>query len=81
MIKTLYLLPLILCFTVYKIKAQSKHIISGYIRDAQTGELLIGTTIRAEGIGNLNAAGNNPGMLSTATNDYGFYSLTAADGT
>ncbi|WP_185960590.1 hypothetical protein [Pedobacter westerhofensis] len=43
-------MPLILCFTVYKIKAQAKHIISGYIRDAQTGKLLIGTTIRAEGL-------------------------------
>jgi hypothetical protein len=66
-IKVLYLLPVMILLTLSKIHAQTKHTISGYIRDAQTGEQLIGATIGVEG--NVN--------LSTTSNEYGFFSLTA----
>jgi len=39
--------------------------VSGYVRDAMTGEVLIGATIRIPG-----------GVQGTITNNYGFYSLT-----
>jgi len=70
-IKTLYLLPVVFLFVISKIHAQAKHTISGYIRDAQTGEQLIGATVRAEG----------ELSFSTASNEYGFFSLTAPAGT
>lgn len=65
-------MPVILYFSICKISAQAKHTISGYIKDAGTGEQLIGTTIRVEHAGDIH--------LSTVSNDYGFFSLTAPDG-
>jgi hypothetical protein len=50
--------------------AQQKYTISGTIKDAATGETLIGATVR---IKELPSGG-------TATNSYGFYSLTAPAG-
>lgn len=50
--------------------AQKKFTISGIIRDATTGETLIGATVRIQ---ELSAAG-------TSTNNYGFFSLTAPQG-
>jgi len=64
-------LPVVFLFVISKIHAQAKHTISGYIRDAQTGEQLIGATVRAEG----------ELSFSTASNEYGFFSLTAPAGT
>ena len=64
-------MPVVFLFVISKIHAQAKHTISGYIRDAQTGEQLIGATVRAEG----------ELSFSTASNEYGFFSLTAPAGT
>lgn len=51
-------------------QAQNKHIVSGHITDAATGEDLVGATIFAQG-------GSTAGA---ATNSYGFYSLTLEEG-
>lgn len=50
--------------------AQVRHTISGQIRDAKTGESLIGATIRVK---------EKPDQ-GTAANEYGFYSLTLPEG-
>ncbi|PTQ96610.1 outer membrane receptor protein involved in Fe transport [Mucilaginibacter yixingensis] len=50
--------------------AQKKVTLSGTIKDATTGETLIGATVRI--------AGQN--TTGTATNNYGFYSLTVPEG-
>lgn len=52
------------------LSAQNNYAISGYVRDASSGEELIGSTIYVEEI-----------QDGTATNEYGFYSLTLAEGT
>ena len=62
----LFLFLLILSLTVV---AQKKHTLSGYIKDAATGETLIGATITEKG--------NSKGISS---NQYGFYSLTLIEG-
>lgn len=63
------LTPLFLLF-IYTGNAQTKHTISGYIKDAATGEQLIGATIRVEGSVD----------LSATSNEYGFFSLTTKSG-
>jgi outer membrane receptor protein involved in Fe transport len=50
--------------------AQNKFTISGYIKDVQNGETLIGAAISVQG--------TNKGIVS---NQYGFYSLTLTSGT
>ncbi len=50
--------------------AQEKYTISGTVKDKKTGELLIGTVIRISEIKN----------LGTASNEYGFYSITIPEG-
>lgn len=50
--------------------AQTNYSISGTIKDAATGEALIGATARIDGAG----------QKSAATNNFGFYSLTVAEG-
>lgn len=52
------------------LSAQNNYAISGYVRDASSGEELIGSTIYVEEI-----------QDGAATNEYGFYSLTLAEGT
>ena len=49
--------------------AQVKHTISGIIKDKKTGETLIGATVRID-----------EGKIGTATNEYGFYSLSVDSG-
>jgi hypothetical protein len=49
--------------------AQNKYTISGYAKDVQNGETLIGATITVKG--------NSKGITS---NQYGFYSITLLDG-
>src|SRR5690242_697809 len=49
--------------------AQQKFTISGYVKDTTTGENLIGATVAVKGT-----------TIGTAANDYGFYSLTLAQG-
>lgn len=51
-------------------QAQQKYILSGHIRDVATGEDLPGATILVDGVAN----------LGTATNAYGFYSITLLGG-
>jgi len=52
------------------LSAQANYTISGTIKDAVTGEALIGATARIEGAG----------QKSAATNNFGFYSLTVTEG-
>lgn len=58
------LVPLVL-------SAQQRFTISGTVRDSSTGETLIGATVK------LQAAAQSSGI---ATNAYGFYSITGAEG-
>ncbi len=51
------------------LQAQNKYTLSGYIKDAFSGETLIGAT--------LSVKGNNKGISS---NQYGFYSITLTEG-
>ncbi len=53
------------------LNAQTKFSISGTIKDKKTGEALIGATVKVA---------DKP-ALGTATNEYGFYSLTLPSGT
>jgi hypothetical protein len=52
--------------------AQKKFTLSGTIRDAATGETLIGASVIMQSAG---------GRVGTATNAYGFYSVTGTEGT
>jgi len=56
--------------TVFTVSAQTKHTVSGYVKDAATGEQLIGVTVRLEG----------NSTVSTSSNEYGFFSLTTQSG-
>ena len=53
------------------IQAQTKFTVSGTVKDKKTGEVLIGATVKVA---------DKP-ALGTATNEYGFYSLTLPLGT
>jgi len=64
------LLTLAGVFMIISGYAQTRHTISGYVKDAKTGEQLIGATIRVKDAAN----------TGTAANEYGFYSLTLPDG-
>jgi len=55
----------------FLLSAQQRFAISGTVRDASTGETLIGATVK------LQSTAQNSGI---ATNAYGFYSLTATEG-
>ncbi|MBS7563179.1 TonB-dependent receptor [Mucilaginibacter sp. Bleaf8] len=68
----LKLLLLLLSLFTFSAFAQKRYTISGTIRDAATGETLIGASVKIQGAN---------GQAGTATNTYGFYSLTAAEGT
>lgn len=61
-------LPIILLLITISVLAQTK--ISGFVKDAQTGELLIGATVVEENSNN-----------GVATNNGGFFSLLATEGT
>ena len=56
------------CFFVSAF-AQEKYTISGYVKEAETGEYLIGATVYLQ-----------ESMQGTSTNQYGFYSLTVKEG-
>jgi TonB dependent receptor/CarboxypepD_reg-like domain/TonB-dependent Receptor Plug Domain len=70
--KTAFLLILfwVACLHFSSVEAQSRYTISGTVRDAATGEILIGATISLQEL-------PRSGILSNA---YGFYSITAAAG-
>jgi hypothetical protein len=62
----LFLLCLLLsCSSLLPSFAQPDYTVSGYVRDAATGETLLGASVAVEGKPN----------LGTTTNNYGFYSL------
>ncbi len=69
--------PIVLCvlgFLLFVVgnkvsNAQAKFAVSGYIKDAATGEVLIGATVYVKGT-----------TLGTSTNSYGFYSLNVPKG-
>lgn len=50
-------------------KGEKRHTLSGYVRDAATGETLIGASLTVKGQGR-----------GVSTNTYGFYSLTLKEG-
>lgn len=67
----LALLSLIFTLAVITLQAQAKrYTVSGYVRDASNGEAIIGATVMLK----------TP-VVGTATNTYGFFSLTADEGT
>ncbi len=68
--KTLFFLTCVLCLLAVSASAQKKYTISGFVKDAKTGEELIGATVV---IKEIQATG-------TATNAYGFYSITIPEG-
>ncbi|RZL45190.1 MAG: carboxypeptidase-like regulatory domain-containing protein, partial [Pedobacter sp.] len=65
-----YLLLLFLTFFSLASVAQNKYTLSGTIRDASSGETLIGATIKITGA---SAAG-------TMTNNYGYFAITQPEG-
>lgn len=54
---------------VRPVLAQAKFTVSGYVKDAKSGETLIGVTVFVKGT-----------TIGTLTNEYGFYSLTMPGG-
>jgi len=66
-IKQLVLLPLLFWATL--VVAQEKYTVNGYVKDAESGETLIGVTILEKNL-----------EEGTTTNAYGFYSLTLPAG-
>jgi hypothetical protein len=66
-----YLALFFLLFLSTSIFAQNKFTLSGTIRDASTGETLIGATVRITGTS----------TAATLTNNYGYFALTQPEGT
>jgi hypothetical protein len=66
-----YLALFFLLFLSTSIFAQNKFTLSGTIRDASTGETLIGATVRITGAS----------TAATLTNNYGYFALTQPEGT
>lgn len=69
-ISTLLVVVVLLLLQCGQLFGQAKYTVSGIIKDASTGEALIGATIRVE----------NSGPQSAVTNNFGFYSLTVSEG-
>lgn len=64
------LLLFFLCSTLYtEAFTQGKYTLSGYIKDAETGEVLIGATVLIREL-----------SKGVSTNTYGFYSITVPEG-
>ena len=62
-------LSLILFLAVFHLSAQEKYTLSGYVKDNETGEYLIGATVYVK-----------ENLKGISTNQYGFYSLTIEEG-
>ncbi|HDP74914.1 MAG TPA: hypothetical protein ENN49_03430 [Bacteroidales bacterium] len=69
MIKKILSTAVILSISLLELWGQAKFNVSGYIKDAQTGEVLIGATTIAKGIN-----------IGTATNNYGYFTLSLPNG-
>ncbi|NTE03402.1 TonB-dependent receptor [Agrobacterium tumefaciens] len=67
----LYLPILLLFLFSSSVSAQNKFTLSGTIRDASSGETLIGATVKISG----------PANAGTLTNNYGYFALTQTEGT
>ncbi len=64
------LLAIVIVFTTFAVStAQQNYTISGHVRDKESGEELIGTTIYVKAL-----------QSGTSSNVYGFYSLTIPEG-
>lgn len=68
--KSIWICTVILFLFTTASFAQKQFTISGTIKDAQTGETLIGATLRIKELP----------QIATSTNAYGFYSLSAPEG-
>ncbi|MBT5402462.1 MAG: TonB-dependent receptor [Crocinitomicaceae bacterium] len=62
-------LVVLLIVFVLPVFAQNKYTLSGYVKDAKTGELLIGAEVYIKEL-----------MKGQSTNNYGFYSITVPEG-
>lgn len=71
MIQKSYILLVFIFSLLSHVFAQQRFTVSGTIRDAETGETLIGATVRIEGASQ---------SASTSSNAYGFYSLSGNSG-
>ncbi|WP_069660127.1 TonB-dependent receptor [Arcticibacter eurypsychrophilus] len=71
MIQKTYIFLIFIFCLISPIFAQQRFTVSGTIRDAETGETLIGATVRIQG---------NSQSPSTSSNAYGFYSLSGNSG-
>lgn len=69
MLHKFFLFATIVCLFQFSARAQ-KFVLSGHITDSSTGEDLPGATVVVDGMAN----------LGTASNSYGFYSITIATG-
>src|SRR6187431_2328977 len=58
------------CLLVFALNGQARYTISGYVKDGETGETLIGANVYLE----------NEVSVGTVTNTYGFYSITLPEG-
>ncbi|NQU53339.1 MAG: carboxypeptidase-like regulatory domain-containing protein [Bacteroidetes bacterium] len=61
---------ILLLLSLFSVKAQEKFALNGHVKDASTGEDLIGATIFVEGLSN----------TGTTTNSYGYYSISLPKG-
>jgi hypothetical protein len=71
MLKKSSLLFVLLLLQIASFAQRTKHTISGNIKDAKTGESIIGAVVKVQELDNIN----------TTSNEYGFYSFTFADTT
>ena len=69
MLQKLLSLLIIFTFFVFIVRAQTKNTLNGYVKDKSNGESLIGATIFIKEL-----------KTGTATNVYGFYSITVPAG-
>lgn len=67
-LKYFFIVSFIYCSII--INAQNKYTISGYVKDASTGEALIGANVYVKQL-----------MKGSSTNTYGFYTITFPEGT
>lgn len=58
------------CLLVVMLHGQARHTVSGYVKDIESGETLIGANVFLE----------NDASVGTVTNTYGFYSISLPEG-
>src|SRR5204863_4741132 len=65
----LWLALIIMCILPSALRAQNKYTISGYVKEARSGETVFGANVYIKET-----------LQGTQTNQYGFYSLTVPEG-